>query len=187
MVNFEEFWPDGGGDSKEAAYALDMTYVDPATGIVGAQAVLRGDTEDFSCSAVNPGNKCVTLAVGGQRYLLFDDGPTTCCRCCSWENGCGPLAPQWTENATYLGTKTVRGELCYSYNIAGNENNSYSVRASDGLPCALNNAGFDFYEFIPSTYKADVPGAADLFKVPGGCDTWCGAHGACKFGNGSSH
>ena len=183
FVNFEEFWSGGGGDGREAGYALDMTYVDPATGIKGAQAVLRGPSEDFSCNAVNPGSKCVTLAVGGQRYLSFEDGPVTCCRCCSWGDGCGPLTPQWTENATYAGTKIVRGETCYDYNIVGNSNNSLSVRASDGALCALSNAGADFFEFIPSTFRHNVPNAEDLFKVPAGCNnTWCGAHGACKFG-----
>ena len=31
-------------------------------------------------------------------YLSFESGTPLCCRCCSWENGCGPILPKWTEN-----------------------------------------------------------------------------------------
>ena len=180
-VNFQESFSDGTGASYEGLYALDMNYVDKATGIQGAEVILRGPTPEYSCNAVNPGTKCVTLAVGGQRYLQFEDGSPICCRCCSWANGCGPLAPAWTENATYIGEQIVRGEKCYDYNILGSSNNSLSVRASDGMVCALNNAGDDFFEFIPSTYKKTVSDT-DLFQVPAGCDTWCGPHAVCKLG-----
>ena len=88
---------------------------------------------------------------------------------------------EWTENATYTTSRIVRGELCYDYSILGNSNNSLSIRASDGEICALDNAGDDYFEFIPSTYKKQVVDT-DLFKVPGSCDTWCGPHGACKQG-----
>jgi hypothetical protein len=74
----------------------------------------------------------------------------------------------------------VRGEICYSYTIQGNQNNSLSVRASDGMLCELDNAGSDFFEFEPSTFKKTVPEGS--FKTPTGCNNWCGAHAACKFG-----
>ena len=182
FVNFQEFYSDGGGDNHEGGYALDANYVDNKTGIKGAQVIYRGITEDEACNAVNPGTSCVTLAVAGQRYLLFEDGTPTCCRCCSWKNGCGPLMPKWTENATYTGTKTVRGEICYSYSIPGVENNSLSVRASDGMICELENGGnvTDFFEFIPATFKDTIP--ADTFNVPASCDNWCGPHAECKLG-----
>jgi hypothetical protein len=184
-VRFQEFWAGGDGKNSEAFYLLDADYVDNATSKKGAQYVARsGSTLDSSCHAVNPGNACDTIVVAGQRYLSFDDAipgtRTTCCRCCSWENGCGPLMPKWTDSATYTGTKIVRGEPCYSYSIPGLQNNSLSVRVSDGRICDLDNAGTDFFEFIPSTYKPSVP--AGQFEVPAGCDTWCGAHGECALG-----
>lgn len=169
----------------------------------------------------------------------------TCCRCCSWKNGCGPLMPKWTENCSLIGTKIVRGEPCYSYAVPGtpnSSNSSLSVRVSDGmmqgpqhavhpetaclaclcwrrhhflpaqpifddihpekhypvrrkhrwahslvLPCGrprrcdLDNAGRDFFEFIPASYSPTVPSSVS-FQVPANCGTWCGSRGACKFG-----
>jgi hypothetical protein len=185
FCQFEEYFKGGGGQSNPGAFVLDLDYIDNATGIKGAQAILRNDgTADESCNAVNPGPKCVTLAVGGQRYLSFESGAPLCCRCCSWKNGCGPLIPKWTENATFAGTKIVRGEVCNSFKIQGFSTNYLHVRASDGQICELDNGMTDFMEFIPPSYKPLGPSLAkDLFKVPGGCDTWCGAHGDCKFGN----
>jgi hypothetical protein len=183
FVNFEEFFAGGDGQSYHGAFVLDMDFVDKATGIKGAEAVDRGPSKDSTCEAINPGQSCITVSVGGQRYLNFDDGSPICCRCCSWANGCGPLVPRWTDNATFIGSKTVRGELCYSYLIPGNQNNSLSVRASDGMICDLDNAGEDFFEFLPKSYSPTIsPAAARLLSVPGGCDTWCGAHGECALG-----
>ena len=180
-VNFMEAFKNGQGATFEGLFATDLNYIDNKTGIKGAEVILRGTTPEYTCAAVNPGTACVTLAVAGQRYLQFETGTPTCCRCCSWANGCGPLKMEWTENATYTTSRIVRGELCYDYSILGNSNNSLSIRASDGEICALDNAGDDYFEFIPSTYKKQVVDT-DLFKVPGSCDTWCGPHGACKQG-----
>ena len=181
FVNAEEFFSGGGGAGTEAGYAYDSTYVDKATGIVGAEAILRGVSMDPSCEAVNPGNACATLSVAGHRYLTFADGLPGCCRCCSWGNGCSPFQAGWAANATYIGSKTVRGELCYSYAIQNN--NTLSVRASDGMLCELDSVDGGnraYAEFIPSTFKTQIPGG--IFSVPAGCDTWCGAHGDCARG-----
>jgi hypothetical protein len=85
FVNFQEYFLGGGGKAYAGGYALDVDYVDNATGIKGAQIIYRGPTMDESCNAVNPGQACVTLAVAGQRYLMFEDGSPICCRCCSWK------------------------------------------------------------------------------------------------------
>lgn len=153
--------------------------------------IFRGDGAlDPTCQAVNPGPKCNHLVVGGQRYLNFESGSPTCCRCCSWKDGCGPVLPEWTANASYVGTKVVRGELCYSYLIQGFQANHLHVRASDGQLCELDNADMDFFEFVPASYEPFVPHSQqkDLFQVPKGigCDTWCGAKGDCKFGKPSA-
>ena len=185
-ANFVEFYRGGEGQAFDGAFALDLEHVDQATGIKGAQTILRNDGSlDPTCHAVNPGPKCVQISVGGQRYLSFESGSPLCCRCCSWEDGCGPVVPEWTQNASYVGTKVVRGELCYSYEIPGYSSNHLLVRASDGQLCELDNADADYFEFIAKSYKPSVPsGLADgLFKKPAGCDAWCGAKGDCCFGN----
>ena len=52
------------------AFALDLTWVDNATGIKGAQIILRNDgSKEYTCNAVNPGPKCNTLSVAGHRYV----------------------------------------------------------------------------------------------------------------------
>ena len=47
--------------------------------------------------------------------------------------------------------------------------------------CDLDNAGRDFFEFIPASYSPTVPSSVS-FQVPANCGTWCGSRGACKFG-----
>jgi len=90
--------------------------------------------------------------------------------------------PKWTENATYTGNKTIRGELCYSYTIQGYSKNMLYTRAKDGQLCELDNAMADYLQFIPMSYTPSVPDASSLFQVPAQCNTWCGDHGDCKFG-----
>lgn len=143
---------------------------------------------DASCNAVNPGPKCNTISVGGQRYLSFEDGSPLCCRCCSWENGGGPVDIESTlmKNATYMGTKLIRGQTCTSWEIAeGSERRYVHVRSSDGQLCELDDVNItDFLEFIPSSFKSPVPPdyASNFFTPPTGCSKWCGPHGDCKAG-----
>ena len=55
--------------------------------------------------------------------------------------------PAWAENATFAGTKIVRGEVCYSYLIAGTEASYLHIRAADGQICELDVAMSTFFEF----------------------------------------
>ena len=143
---------------------------------------MRGPkNKDYNCGSVKgqDGTECTQLAVGGQRYLVYQDA---CCRCCSWANGCGPIVPSWTENATYAGQKQVNGQTCDSYLIQGFEANHLLQRANDTQLCELANADWDFFVFKPWSYKSTVDPA--IFELPKGhdCSAWCGNVGDCKFG-----
>ena len=143
---------------------------------------MRGPkNKDYNCGSVKgqEGTECTQLAVGGQRYLVYQDA---CCRCCSWANGCGPIVPSWTENATYAGQKQVNGQTCDSYLIQGFQSNHLLQRANDTQLCELANADWDFFVFKPWSYKSTVDPA--IFELPKGhdCSAWCGNVGDCKFG-----
>ena len=177
-AHFEEFFSNGNGTAHHGLFALDVAYIDNATGIAGAQAIYRDSSPDETCHAVNPQGHCIQLSVGGQRYLLFEEGTPQCCRCCSWANGCGPTRPAWTENATLEGTRVVRGQTCYVYRMTGRTTSHLLVRASDGQVAELDRGGVDFMQFIPLTYQPRA--SPELFRVPSGCDAWCGPHADCK-------
>ena len=181
IANGTETFPSSNASGLGFSFAYDLSYVDPLTEIKGAQRIFRNaGTLDNQCQAVRPGAACTQLAVGGQRYLLFSD---YCCRCCSWEHGCGPLSATWTEGATFRGTRVVAGEKCDVYHIAavepvGNKTDSLSVHVGDGRLCELDtHSGEEQFIFDPSTYKTAIP--AGLFARPDGCDTWCGPKYAC--------
>ena len=112
--------------------------------------LVHGKLHHFSeLSIVEP-----QLAVGGQRYLVYQDA---CCRCCSWANGCGPVVPSWTVNATYSGPKQVNGQTCSSYLIQGFEPNHLLQRTNDSQLCELDNADEDYLVFDPHTCAPPPP------------------------------
>eukprot|EP01047_Picozoa_sp_COSAG01_P017429 COSAG01_NODE_923_length_12710_cov_68.328919_3_plen_220_part_00 len=105
-ANGTENFPPHNATGLPFSFAYDLTYVDAATGIKGAQRIYRAaGTLDETCKAVRPGEACTQLAVAGQRYMIFSG---YCCRCCSWEHGCGPLSATWADGATFTGTREVR-------------------------------------------------------------------------------
>ena len=181
-ANGTESFPPHNASGLAFSFAYDLEYVDTKTGIKGAQRIYRaGGTLDETCRAVRPGASCTQLAVGGQRYMVF---PDYCCRCCSWEHGCGPLSATWTEGAVYTGVRDVQGKQCDVYRIAavepvGNKTDSLSVRVSDGRLCELDtHSSEEKFIFDESTYTTRVD--PELFALPDAdCHEWCGPKYAC--------
>ena len=78
---FTSFFKRAPHGNNSGTFALDWTYEDPATGVKGAQAIVRtAGNADSLCGAVGTaGAPCTQLMVGGQRYIVHED---SCCRCC---------------------------------------------------------------------------------------------------------
>lgn len=163
-------------------FALDMSFVDPKTKIVGAQVIIRAaGTQDGVCANLLPNSECTQLAVAGQRYIF---GGGKCCRCCSWAHGCGPTAPKWVENATYVGRKDIGGAPCDGFQIQGFESNHLYQLASDSRTlCELNNADVDQLTFERKTFSfaPPAPGHFALPPLPE-CSEYCGPVSDCRFG-----
>ncbi len=56
---------------------------------------------------------CSQIVNGGVRYLWFPK-EKYCCNCCSNEDGCGIVKPDWTKPAAYLDTKTDSQGVTYN-------------------------------------------------------------------------
>jgi len=180
-AKFEETFSGSATPGIEGYYALDMSFKDPATGIVGAQLIRRGNgTQDGICSTLIKNDECTDLAVGGQRYIY---GGGKCCRCCSWEHGCGPIKSSWVDNATYAGQRVVKGQTCDSFKIQGFESNHLLQLAADPkVLCELDNADVDFLTFDTDTFTTKPPPWSLFAKPSAACDTYCGPVSDCKFG-----
>ena len=165
-----------------AYYALDLSY-QGKNGNVGASAVYRSDgkTALKICEAFHPNTACIQLAVSGHRYLVFPD-IEKCCRCCSWEHGCGPLMQNWTAPAVYMGRRNVSGLSCDKFSIAGEvEKENYLAQTTDGKQlCELDNGGLDQMYFNQTTWLNHVN--PRLFDLPAECESHCGERNLCLVG-----
>jgi hypothetical protein len=145
-------------------------------------------THDHLCSAYHNATPCTHLTVAGWYYLVFPERDA-CCKCCSFDEGCGPLRPNWLSNSTgnlqYLGLAAVVGpagrHMCDKWEVRGLAHppftNYYYAHASGphrGLPCEIDGYNYlrspdqradDLYLFgTPSTVAP-----ADSFRIPGRC------------------
>ena len=153
-----------------------MTLIAPR-----GQVIYRGaGTQDGVCKALLPNSDCTQLAVGGQRYLF---GGGKCCRCCSWDNGCGPVKPSWVDSAKYVGQRLIEGALCDGFQIQGFESNHLFQLANDSSTlCELDNADTDLLTFDRQTFSRAAPAASSFAMPDQDCSSYCGAVSDCKFG-----
>jgi len=170
------------GANFTAYYALDLSYKGK-DGHVGASAVYRSDgkTALKICHAFHPNTACIQMKVSGHLYLVYPE-INECCRCCSWEHGCGPLKRNWTAPAVYMGRRNISGLQCDKFSVAGEiEAENYLAQTTDGKHlCELDNGGIDQMYFDQTSWLDSVdPG---LFDLPAGCDAHCGFKNLCLFG-----
>ena len=175
ISNFtENFKADSFSKNSTGFYALDLGF----DGGKGAQLIYRSDGTNTNCGQFHPGAACTQLAVNEQRYLIFPE-LNTCCTCCSWKDGCGPIVPGWTSDAKYVGQKSINGETCDDFLIQGFEAN-HLLQTTDGTRlCELDNAGSDHMFFSRVGYSTKVD--PSVFALPaGGCSERCGKKGECQ-------
>jgi hypothetical protein len=183
VSNFTETYLDGGTGS--GFWALDMQHAGGA-----AQAILRSDGSHTSCGYLHKNTPCVELAVGGVMYIDYPE-LGECCSCCTYDEGCGPIEPKWTENAVYQGRVEVEGTQCDNFTIQGVEarpnwllqtvsaNRTATNDGSEGQDgsmqiCEVNNGGHEDMVFDRASFSRVVDPAA--FRLPAyGCEKQCGA------------
>lgn len=165
-----------------------------------AELLTFGDgTRDHLCSSYHNDTACTQLTTKGWKWLVWPE-ISKCCKCCSFENHCAPLAPAWLRNQSgnihYAGIFPVKLDgkefLCKKWYVLGlsgwaHPNYYYEhVPTTDGLaglPCEIDGYNYlydpsqladDQYIFIPETFSTDV--STTLFQLPDFCkdDAYCG-------------
>ena len=124
------------------------------------------------------------ITTDGNRWLTW---PATgeCCLCCTYEQGCGPMAQDWVSaNGKYEGAVDYNGISADKWSVQGNSPNAWLQDAKTGLPVALlqntgtPNAEVDNYDASTlNTHKVD--GA--VFAVPAACKASNLCPGMCAF------
>merc|ERR1712232_312110 len=151
-------------------------------------------TMDAKCSAYHNDTACTHLIAHGWRWIVWPE-LKRCCKCCSFEKDCGPLAPTWLQNRTgnmfYAGIVNVTaGDSTFQckkwviLGLSGWVDPNYYLEhvplqdGQPGQPCEIhgsNHPGADQYRFFPETFSTIVP--HDLFTLPDFCedDSYCDA------------
>jgi hypothetical protein len=114
--------------------------------------------------------------VDGLMYLDYPE-LDTCCTCCSWEEGCGPIVSGWTSNAIYEGQAVVNGTTCDKFSIQGVETkpNFLFQTLNASKVCELNNGGHEKFVFDLPTFTPSVNPAFFQLPTTRDCTKRCGA------------
>lgn len=174
--------------SKETdgIYALGVDSDGERAGLI----TMADGTLDHLGAYFHTGIEYQMIMTRGWRWLVWPQ-VRQCCRCCSFQLGCGPVDGTWLQNATghttYKGTDELpfgsKNVTCkkWDYEGFGGYNYYFEHLANDGerpLPCAIRGINYmfdesepsdDYYVFNQSTFSTDVQ--PSLFDLPSYCDT----------------
>lgn len=136
---------------------------------------------DFLCSSITHAEDipCTDLTVDGFRYLVF---PTmkNCCMCCTTEQGCGILTPNWLSNATFIGYNTTDSVKYQVWDKKGFQHNYYWQVDATQVPYIIDQQPDDKFVFNVTSFSKMVDPSA--FVLPSYCskDHKCSTS-ACNF------
>jgi hypothetical protein len=117
---------------------------------------------------------CTHLVVGGLRYLVYPS-KQYCCACCTSEQGCGILKPNWLANATFIGYNTTAGITYQVWDEKGLQDNYYwQVNDTTQAPYIIDQRPNDIMQFDVSTFKTG-PVDPSVFALP----TYCSKEHKC--------
>jgi hypothetical protein len=115
---------------------------------------------------------CTHLVTGGVRYLVYPD-LGVCCNCCTDQDGCGILKPNWLNNSMFIGTVQFNDSIsAYMWNQQGNSPNFY-WETTDANPLnrqilQLNNGEFE--QYLPSANRSTAFDMS-VFALPAYCNS----------------
>jgi hypothetical protein len=119
------------------------------------------------CSSVTKEDiPCTDLVVDGFRYLVF---PTikNCCMCCTTEEGCGILRPDWLLNATFIGYNTTESVKYQIWDKKGFQDNYYWQVDATQVPYIIYQHPNDNMVFNVSSFSKMVD--PSVFALPSYC------------------
>ena len=179
------YWPDALTISFNETTSIPLLS-DTTTGVLyydssrNAERVDRAEGRgDRYCGSVHPlkHTPCTHVAVNGMRYLIFPE-LKTCCSCCSFAAGCGPLTPTWLNNATYVPPAAGSDSSIDCFNVHGLQNNIFCQYSGSHAPLRLSQGKIDDTYYDVSTFVEGHPDPS-VFELPSTCTTKCG--GICRF------
>ena len=141
----------------------------------GANDRYCGLTEGFKHTT------CNQIVTNGKRYLYYPKD-NFCCMCCTEENGCGIVKPDWFVTGTYEGKQTDSSYTFNTWNKKGLQSNLVSQVA--GGP--YNGYTYKIYQepqsnmvFDPTSYQFTVD--PSVFNLPVGlnCQKDCPTLSLC--------
>jgi hypothetical protein len=122
---------------------------------------------------------CTQLVVDGFRYLVF---PTieNCCMCCTTEQGCSILRPDWLSNATFIGYNTTESVKYQIWDKKGFQDNYYWQVDATQVPYIIDQHPDDKMVFNVSSFSKTVD--PSVFALPSYCskDRKCPATSSCN-------
>lgn len=112
---------------------------------------------------------CTHFVVDGLRYLAFPS-LNYCCACCTAEDGCGIVKPDWLNNATFVGyNTTASSSVQYQvWSIKGLQENIYWQENNTQAPYIIDQQPNDKMIFDVTTFKAG-PIDPSVFALPSYC------------------
>ena len=122
---------------------------------------------DDLCSSVKKDDiPCTDLVVDGFRYLIFPT-ITSCCMCCTVEQGCSILRPDWLVNSTFIGYN-ITGSVKYQiWDKKGFQDNYYWQVDATQVPYIIDQHPNDIMVFNISTFSKTVD--PSVFVLPSYC------------------
>eukprot|EP00747_Dinoflagellata_sp_TGD_P168731 gnl/TRDRNA2_/TRDRNA2_195829_c0_seq1.p1 gnl/TRDRNA2_/TRDRNA2_195829_c0~~gnl/TRDRNA2_/TRDRNA2_195829_c0_seq1.p1 ORF type:complete len:254 (+),score=18.05 gnl/TRDRNA2_/TRDRNA2_195829_c0_seq1:76-837(+) len=168
-----------------------------ASGNISEILTLTDGTLDHLCPFYHNNTACTQLTTLGWKWLVFPE-IKHCCKCCSYETGCGPLSKSWLQNSTgnmfYDGVVPVQFRStqyrCRKWTVVGldakHPNYYYEQAGLDGepqVPCEIDGYNYvhdpsepadDQYVFDRDSFSSDVQ--SGLFTLPDFCSSseYCG-------------
>lgn len=125
--------------------------------------------------------KCVQVVTNGTRFIYFPE-KNFCCSCCTSEQGCGVVKPDWVLPGIPLGASVSQGVNTWKFNVKGNQNNIYEESQASGQPLRLSQEPLSDMLFNKDNYKKFISDPS-IFKIPsqyGSCDKSCGFGSVCE-------
>ena len=122
-----------------------------------------------ACYPANPKatGGCTEITTKGYRWFVWEN-TGDCCMCCTYEQGCGPMAQDWvSKNGKYVGQVAYNGVNADKWSVQGESANYWLQDAKSGDPVALlqnGGAQVDNYGAVDTS-----PVDASAFVVPPQC------------------
>jgi hypothetical protein len=123
---------------------------------------------DRYCGPIYPfsDTPCNQYVQKGLRYLDYPD-KGYCCMCCTSENGCGLLRPNWLEGANFEGYVEEDGVSYEKWDKSGLQHNYYYATKDTRIMRRIDQQPNDLQDFDVNSFSDKVDPA--VFNLPERC------------------